>query len=249
MKSNRWPVLLLLGSMVLPASLSGCRRSMSVAGEDRPATDREVVRAQASDKAEPAKEEARDQEGFRFPADGGGVLLARELPPALERSVLNERHPAPKRKPAPSLEAPAVPLPPAIILMPKAPLEAKRPPLQPRLVVEESLSSRPVPVLPQAQTLATGKRIQLPSVDIDLPPPLPLLTPHPLAERASLDDATSDVSTGAALAATLPQRSTPVPFQRLTIPDPYENRRPVQSDSALPEGNQPPVTLPQTPKC
>src|SRR5947199_298054 len=129
MMSNRWPML--LGSMLILASLSGCRRSLSVAGEDQPALGRagEPSRTRASDKAEPAKAEARDQEGFRFPADGGGALLARVLPPALERSVPNEQHPAPKRKPAPSLEAPAVPLPPAIVLMPNAKLEPKRPPL------------------------------------------------------------------------------------------------------------------------
>jgi len=106
----------------------------------------------------------------------------------------------------------------------------------------------PVPVLPKAPALPKGERFRLPSVDANQLPPLPLLTPRSVSDRASLEDPTAEVSANAALSAILPQRTRPVPFQRLTIPDPFENRRPVQVDSALPERNDPPVTLPQTPK-
>src|SRR5437899_909378 len=102
MQCNCWPVLLVLGSILLPAGLTGCRRAVSVAGGEASAGDREVVvRAQSGKDA--------DGEGFRFPDDRGGALLAKVLPPALDPSVLNERPPAPKRKPAPAgLESPTV---------------------------------------------------------------------------------------------------------------------------------------------
>jgi hypothetical protein len=106
----------------------------------------------------------------------------------------------------------------------------------------------PAPVLPRVPVLQGGERFRLPSVDVNQLPPLPLMTPRSVSDRAPLEDPTAEVSTNAALSAILPQRTRPVPFQRLTIPDPFENRRPVQMDSALPERNDPPVTLPQTPK-
>jgi hypothetical protein len=257
MQSNRWPVLLVLGSILLPASLTGCRRGVSVAGEDpvlagdRKGAPEVVVRAQSGkdDKAESAKRDAGDGEGFRFPDDRGGALLAKVLPPSLERSALDERRAAPKRKPAPpSLEAPLAALPPAVVELPRAALDLKRPPLRPRLVQEETLGAGPEPVLPQGQTFATGTRLRLPSVDVNVPPPLPALTQGPVPDRASLDDPTADAAGAAVLAAPLPERINPAPFQRLAVPDPYENRRVLQVEAMPPERNDPPVTLPETPK-
>jgi hypothetical protein len=106
---------------------------------------------------------------------------------------------------------------------------------------------RPEPVLPRVPPLPAGERFRMPSVDVNQQPPLPLLTPRSVSDRASLEDPTTEVSANAALSAALPQRTRPVPFLRLTIPDPFANRRPVQMESALPERNHPPVTLPKTP--
>ena len=63
-------------------------------------------------------------------------------------------------------------------------------------------------------------------MDVNQPPPLPILA-QPTADRASLDDPTVDASTVAALAAAMPQRTKPVPYVRVTLPDPFDNRRPL----------------------
>lgn len=257
MLTNRWSVVLVLGSMLLPLSLSGCRRAVSVAGEDQQAVaegkqpGEQVVRAKVSkdDRAAPVKEEAGDKEGFQFPGDRGGALLAKVLPPTVPEALRNERRTTPKRTPAPpSLESPTVPLPPAVTMLPSAQLGPKRPLLQPRLVLEEALGDPLELVVPQVQTFVAGNRVKLPSVDLNEPPPLPLLTQQAIPDRASLEDATVETSTSAALAAPLPQRTEMAPFQRLTIPDPYENRRPLPPESMPAESNEPPVSAPQTPR-
>ena len=69
----------------------------------------------------------------------------------------------------------------------------------------------------------------------------------PLPDRAPLDDATMEASTAAVLVAPLPRRTTPAPYERVRVPDPYENRRPLLA--ALPAEKTSPVTAsPMPPK-
>ena len=108
--------------------------------------------------------------------------------------------------------------------------EPKRqaPPLQPRLVVEETLGlglADPQP--PQPRLFVVGDRVRLPSADAGQPPPLPILA-QPTADRAPLDDPTVEASASAATAATMPQRTNPVPYFRVTLPDPFANRQPLR---------------------
>jgi hypothetical protein len=75
---------------------------------------------------------------------------------------------------------------------------------------------------------------------------LPILA-RPVSDRASLEDPTGDASTAAALAATLPRRVIPAPFLRLSLPEPFEFRRPLTL--AVPaEATDPRTSTPQTPK-
>jgi hypothetical protein len=225
-------------------TLWGCGRPTAVAppaGEDpaRPA----VVRGQAD-----REKSAEDGEGFRFPDDPGGELLAKVLPPTGTADPRADHARGPRRAPAPrGLEAPSMPLPPSRVDVLRLPPPRKGPALAPRLVLDEALDDAPHdPVPPQAQVLPAGGRIRVSAPDPNQPIPLPILA-QPVPDRASLEDATAEVSTAAALAAPLPRRTAPAPFQRLKLPEPYENRRPL----SLPvpeEKATPTAAAPRTPK-
>jgi hypothetical protein len=60
--------------------------------------------------------------------------------------------------------------------------------------------------------------------DVAIPPPLPLLASL-VRDRVSLDDATMDASTKAVLTAPQRRRATPIPFVRVSVPEPYEHRQ------------------------
>src|SRR5262249_51795249 len=123
---------------------------------------------------------------------------------------------------------------------------AKRIPLRPRLVLDETPSGLPdSPILPQLPSLPDGDRVRVPSVDVNQPIPLPMLA-RPVADRAPLDDPTADASAVAALAAPIPSRTTKAPFLKLTLPDPYDRRRSETPTSA--ESSEFPVGTPQTPR-
>jgi hypothetical protein len=119
--------------------------------------------------------------------------------------------------------------------------------LRPRLVSEEELAvPRERLALPADTTLPALDRAREPSPDVNVPVALPILA-QPVPDRASLDDPTGDGSTAAALAATLPQRVIPAPFLRLTLPDPFEFRRPLTLAAPV-ETADPRTSTPQTPR-
>jgi hypothetical protein len=95
--------------------------------------------------------------------------------------------------------------------------------------------SKPVP----------AARIHVPSMDVNKPMPVPILA-KPLPDRASVDDITSDASNAAAVSATMPERTKPAPFQKVTLPDPFENRKPVAP--AVTTSEQVPNSTPSLPK-
>ncbi len=98
----------------------------------------------------------------------------------------------------------------------------------------------------QARTAPAGDKPDPFTVDVNRPPPLPMLG-RPVSDRASLEDPTTDAAAAAATAATVPQRTNPVPFQRLSVPDPFENRGPVQLKETPAEDATPPLAAPRTP--
>jgi hypothetical protein len=84
------------------------------------------------------------------------------------------------------------------------------------------------------------------SPDVNQPVPLPRLA-RPALDRAPVEDVTAEASTAAALAAPMPQRTTPARFLKLTVPDPYEHRRPLGLP-VPPEQTTPEAGSPQVPK-
>jgi TolA-binding protein len=89
------------------------------------------------------------------------------------------------------------------------------------------------------QALADGK--PFPRRDIAVPapeihqPPAVLFASQPQPDRASLEDPTAELSLPAALTASPPERRTPAPFLRLTLPDPFEHRQAIRLRTTPPE--------------
>jgi hypothetical protein len=204
--------LLILGCGLL----AGCDRSAAYVQEVKPA----AVVAEAP----PAENKPAEPEPFRFPDDRGGALAARLLPPAGNRP-LPSRTTEPVRTPVPpSLESPTAPLPPSVTQVVRLPAEPPRRTLRPRLIGEEPLAGSPLDLgRPQIPPLAVGERTRERSLDINQPPPLPLLA-QPLPDSPSLEDATLEASLAAVVSAPPTGRTAPVPFQRAVLPDPYEFR-------------------------
>jgi hypothetical protein len=227
-------------------SLAGCSRSTTIVEhgsrteESRPAL---VSRGQ-----EPSEETQAEKASCAFPQDAGGILLAKLLAPA-ETEGIPTRETVQRRvkQQTGNLDLPPLPLPmsPAAHL-PMVP--TKQPPIsiQPRLVVEETLDSWPTPVLPEMQLRPSGPRLKGASVESKEPAPLPILA-QPVTERAPLDDATGEASTQAALAAPPPARTAKAPFLKLSVPDPFEFRKPVSAETNE-EQPEPPLASPRLPK-
>jgi hypothetical protein len=81
------------------------------------------------------------------------------------------------------------------------------------------------------------------SADVSRPPPLPL-TPRPSPDRASLEDPTAEFSALQAVAAPPPARTTPAPFLRVNVPDPFENAAAVRLRT--PPAEDPTTDIPAT---
>jgi hypothetical protein len=171
-----------------------------------------------------ALDAAKEDDAFRFPDDRAGQIHSKTLPPS-EKLPAGHDAPAPRHlPPPPHFDKPSLPLPPSQADMPRLPA-GKSPLLRPRPLPEELplVGHKTDPLVPEVQYLHTGDRIRVPSVDVSKPIPLPILA-QPVSSRAPTDDATSDASLSAALAATLLGRMAPAPFLKLNLPDPFENR-------------------------
>src|SRR5690349_4161154 len=94
MRPNRYrAAALLLSGALLPLAACSKPPSPAVAQDAKPATSEKapVVRAKAEDA--PGKDEAKKDEagdGFRFPDDKGGQLLAKQLPPSERPPVAHD---------------------------------------------------------------------------------------------------------------------------------------------------------------
>jgi hypothetical protein len=197
------------------------------------------------------KEKATAQEEkagapFRLPGDVKGKLLAKVLPPTTPPTLLrNPKPPAPPPGPRMPLRLPETTLSRATPEVMRLPLAAGKGLARPDFLLEETLDdSFATPIVPKIPSFATGRRSQVGSEDVAIPPMLPLMA-TPLSARVSLDDPTQDASTAVVLSANLPARSRPVPFVRLTRPEPYENKIPltllVPEDRATPQTATPEI--------
>jgi hypothetical protein len=165
---------------------------------------------------------------FRLPDDEGGALLGKVLPPRGQGGPLRNPDRPTRRIPAPAeFTAPGLELPPSDLSLPRLPAPRSKHVLRPHLLDEEELGGAPpMPAVPRRPAFYAGRRIHTRSVDVNIPPALPPLA-EPVPDRVSLEDATLEASTEAALAAPQPLRTTPAPYRRVSVPDPYEHRRPL----------------------
>jgi hypothetical protein len=196
------------------------REAVAEAAENRPPNEISFLHG-----AIMAPDESKEgADPFRFPDDRAGQLLSKTLPPS-EKSPAAHDAPAPRHLPPPAhLDKPSLPLPPTQADMPRLPA-GKTTSLRPRPLPEELplVGHKADPLVPEVQYLHAGDRVRVPSVDVNKPIPLPILA-LPVNNRAPTDDATSDVSLAAALAAMPPGRTSPAHFLKLNLPDPFENR-------------------------
>ncbi len=231
----RYAAQCVCGGLLL--TVLGCGRSAVLMVPERSAT---AVRAL------PQPDEAQDV-GFQFPDDMGGTLLAKILPPG-ESEEQDESRAEPLCRFSPHAEPPVppLPLPSSEVVLPEPPAATTTVAHYPRMVMEEPLADfADAAPLPPAPPMPVGARIRVPSVDVNQPIPLPVRN-QPVPDRASLDDPTADYSAAAALAAKMPTRKGKVPFLKLTLPDPYDHRRPARI-STPPESDQPVTATPRTP--
>jgi hypothetical protein len=239
--------LLLSGALL--SALAGCGQPSAPAQVQKPDESAPIVAARGqADGArdDPKKEESG--EGFRFPDDKGGQMLAKVLPPEDRGPAATENlAPAPKRLPgAAGLEHPSVPLGPNQGQVPRLPAGRKGPPLRPRPLPDELPLSGARPEPPQEPQLPAGDRVRLPGPDINQPAPLPVLaTPAP--DRSPSDDPTGDFSIATVQGTAMPARTTPAPFAKVSLPDPFENRNAVRLREAPPEKSDPVTAAPKPP--
>jgi hypothetical protein len=219
---------------LLACLLAGCARQSARIGHESEARGAEPVATNQKAEA-PSKGDSE----FPFPPDKGGQLLADQLRPANQIPLLSGDGPIKqKTRPgpvsvveSPDLSLPGVPAPaPPSIPNPKAR------PVQPTIVETEPPLSRqlikladPIPVI-----LPAGAKIRWPSPDINQPIPLPILA-RQVMDRSSLDDPSAEASQAAALAPKVPDRTTPAPFLRLNLPDPFEHRNVIRLRTPPPE--------------
>jgi hypothetical protein len=188
------------------------------------------------------------KDGFPFPADAGGKLVAEVLQPK-GRLQGEARASQKKLTSPPSVEHPSLPLVPYDGVLPRAGQPAAARPLRPRHLPEANplAASHGFPARPAMPALPMEPLVRLPSTDVNEVPPLPTLA-RPAADRAPLTDPTIDASTAAALSSDIPLRSRPAPFVRFNLPDPFEHHHAVRVRHATSEDTSPPITYPRPPR-
>src|SRR5262249_35143701 len=145
------------------------------------------------------------------------------------------------------IEQPEMPLPAATPEVPRVPVASAATPVRPPPVPDEPAltgNAHP-PVPPQRPRLPGGALVRVPGPDLNRPVPLPILAPAQ-PDRAPLTDPSGEASLAAALAQPIPLRTTPAPFVRLNLPDPFENHHAVRLASPPEEDPNPPVALVRT---
>lgn len=199
--------------------------------------------------APPVPVVADDGKPFQFPADKGGKVLANLLKPEDRlASPLHDLPPGPLTQAPPSaIGHPSVPLPgtPAGSVSPPAP---KAPALRPHMLPEGAPFSayQRDPSTPAQREFATGVTIGLPSRDVARPVSLGYLG-LPSLDRIPLEEPTAEASLASALAAAPPERTTPIPFTPLNLPDPFANAQTVKLRTPPAEETSPLASQPRLP--
>jgi hypothetical protein len=219
--------------------------SESSAVKDTSSAKDSKTESKQSAKKDTPKDEVKD-EGFRFPNDRGGPLLSQLLSPSAPAAELSSK--APTAGPA-AVERPSLSSTALVIAVPRLPLDPHRHNLLLGQIPEETPFSyyQNDPRQPRDQSLPTGDRVRVASVDTNLPMALPILA-KPVSDRVSLEDPTLDLSVEAAVTAKMPARVTPAPYVRISIPNPFEFREAVQVKITVDEDPLPITGTPRPPK-
>jgi hypothetical protein len=153
-----------------------------------------------------------------LPADTGGKAVAKAL--VLPTPLPAETPAATKPKPhASALDRGELPLPP-VAMKPFGPTEPKGNTVKPSPPAERYLPDPAVASLPE------GRATERPKAKAPAPPnagaaDVPL-NAWRQGDRAPLEDPTSDLSAGRVIETPLPTTTTPLPFLRAFIPNPFE---------------------------
>jgi hypothetical protein len=248
MRLSKYCVGFLAVSGALPflAAGSGQRGNPSAPAEGKnKEAEKIVVRAKAAE----APEDTEGEGGtFRFPEDKGGPLLQRLLSPPETLPPEKVARPQPRRM-SKTIEQPRLPLP-GVVMLPSPSLERKQTTPPPQLLTPEPpLLGGPEAVLslPQSHEFPVGERLRMPSADVEQPAALAPMA-QPLPDRGALLDPSLAASRSSVLEAPLPERTTPAPFLRLTLPDPFENRDTVRLRSPLGKEQVPNTPTPRAPQ-
>jgi hypothetical protein len=235
---------------LLPLGLLLLLGFVSIGYNEQPSRIRDKSEVQAAVSNDPvtsnqdASTPSKPESEFPFPADRGGKLLAEKLRPANQIPPLaNDKLAGPKRRSGPkNIENPDLSPASSTMTAPPSIPSVRLKPIRPALVGENPpLSSERFNLVgPSPVKLPTSPKVAWPSPDVNQPIPLPILA-RPVTNRASLDDPSGEASQAAALASKVPERTTPAPFLRMTIPDPFEHRNAVRLRTSLPETDLPAV--------
>jgi hypothetical protein len=253
MSHTRPRILVVSGVAVLVAGLvallGGCNRSAVTVAPPVAVVAQQQAAAPAEEAPAPARADAAPGDGFRFPDDHGGEMLGKLLTPSTG-PLPGEDDAGPRRfGRSRALVPPAPPLPPGRVEVARLPDRHSTAVVRPGPLPEGPplADERGTPAPPEAVRLPAGERVRLPSEDVNRPVPLPPLG-QPAPDRAPLDDPTADASLAAALAARMPERTTPAPFVKLDVPDPFENRHAVRLPALPPDASVPVAVASRPPK-
>lgn len=231
-RSQRPLGTLLSGAVV--AGLLGCGQSSPPAVVATPVIAAGVPDGPARGKPADAEQVVKndpagpipDGGSFPFPDDSGGKALAKTLtPPAPPPMPAAGRPPAPKERKLPYyLDVPAPPLPDAASSAPRLPMPDAKParpvPLPDRF--PQDLGGA-IPPLPPRAELPTGPLTKAEGRDVSKPAELPILSARPVPDRAPLTDPTLEFTAKSVVSEGLPLRADQTGFQRINLPDPFEN--------------------------
>lgn len=203
-----------------------------------------VIAQAKKERAERQKEPASQREDDPR-ADKGAKLLLELLRPGDGAGLRFQT--GPKKLPGlASLEKPVLALPPYEGLPTRFPLKPLARKVGPMDAPEPTpLSSyRRDPEGPQAIRFSVQALERWSAVDSGEPAPLPLMA-QPQADRVSLAGVSGEASRDAALAGEIPTRTTPIPFARFNLPDPFENRLTIRVAAGDAEDSNPVVSSPR----
>jgi hypothetical protein len=224
MRAKRWVIAGVIGCSLLGLGFLGSNRW--------PGLD------QANDTQPSPGSAGAAGDGFPFAADRGGKLLSQLLAPS-ETEIARKSAIASQPRRFPDLESRRHPEAPLTPLLPDLPRPLALPParsVQPRSLPDEPPLTRTLftLALPETPQLPVSPGVRLPSLNPEQPAPAPILA-QPRSEHGATDHPTAAFSTATALAAPLPERTRPVPFMRLVLPDPFEHYQAVRLRVPLPD--------------